>query len=246
MTIEYRDRKPYGTLDIVLYAVGVAGLTMCLTLIWLGMRAVMDIGGFCAEGGPYVINTPCPEGVPLLLTGGIFGLFGFGGLMTWKGAALGGPFAGLVALAWPALFLSLGWNFLEYAVNPPAGEGVVLGWLIPGVVFVLMGAGPLLLALPIAQTGRAATARERVAGRVAPRPRPSPVLDAERAEVATLLTELRNRKSAAASDAQPDAGPPVDLVTMLERLAALREKGSLSYSEFEQAKKALLKDAGAT
>src|SRR5687768_29037 len=138
------DRSRFGPLDLVLYAIGVAGLAMCLTLVWLGMRAIMDVGGFCAEGGPYVIETPCPQGVPLVLVGGIFGLVGFGGLMAWKGAAIGGPYAGLVALAWPALFISLGWNFLEYALNPPGppGQGIVWGWLIPGVIFMVMGAGP--------------------------------------------------------------------------------------------------------
>ncbi len=48
-------------------------------------------------------------------------------------------------LAWPGLFLSLGWNFLEFAFAPPGG-GFAWGWLICGVVFVLMGGLPLLLA----------------------------------------------------------------------------------------------------
>jgi hypothetical protein len=61
------------------------------------------------------------------------------GLMVWKGIRLGGRYAGLAALAWPALFLSLGWNFLEYGIAPPGSGGIVWGWLIPGVVFVVMG-----------------------------------------------------------------------------------------------------------
>ena len=88
-----------------------------------------------------------PDGVPLAMVGGIFGLFVVGGLDR------------LVRVAdrtrsprswprWPALFLSLGWNFLEYALHPPATTALVWGWLIPGVLFVLMGAGPLLAALP--------------------------------------------------------------------------------------------------
>ena len=40
--------------------VGVAGLALCLTLVFLGMRAVMDIGGACADGGPYVSRQSCP------------------------------------------------------------------------------------------------------------------------------------------------------------------------------------------
>lgn len=108
---------------------------------------------------------------------------------------IGGPYGGLVALAWPALFLSLAWNFLEYALQPPEGEGIVWGWLIPGVLFVLMGGVPWL------------------AGTVTPWPRPSPVLDAERAEMSTQLTRLLGRKSGNVGD--KDQG---DLVSKLERL----------------------------
>lgn len=138
-----------------------AGLTARLVLVFLAMRAVVDIGGYCAEGGPYVIETHCPEGVPLVLVGGIFGLFAFGGLMAWKGSMLGEPYGALVLLAWPALFLSLGWNFLEYSVKPINAD-TALG---------------------------------------------------------------------------TDSG---DLVTKLERLAALRNSGALSWGEFERAKKHLI------
>ncbi len=141
--------------DTAAYLVAVAGLAASLTVVFLSMRAVLDIGGFCAEGGPFVIETHCPEGVPLLITGGIFGLFGFGGLMAWKGSQLGGPFGVLVLLAWPALFLSLGWNFLEYGLWPPGpAQGIVWGWLIPGIIFMLMGGLPLLALLPAAGGAR--------------------------------------------------------------------------------------------
>ena len=50
------------------------------------------------------------------------------------GFVLAGTFRGgpkLVALAWPALFLTLGWNFLEYAFDPPPPDsGIVWGWLL--------------------------------------------------------------------------------------------------------------------
>lgn len=50
----------------------------------------------------------------------------------------------LVALLfWPAIFLSLGWNFMEYGFF--SGEGLVWGWIICGVVFVLMGGLPVYL-----------------------------------------------------------------------------------------------------
>lgn len=226
-----------------MFAIGVAGLAMCLTLVFLGMRALMDVGGFCAEGGPYVIETHCPEGVPLLLIGGIFGLFGFGGLTAWKGSVIGEPYGALVLLAWPALFLSLGWNFLEYAINPPVGEGIVWGWLIPGVLFMLMGGVPLVGLLPMSHTGRVGNARAGLSTRVAPRPRLSPVLDAERTAMAAVMSELLGQKEAGAGDEA--SGVSADLVSKLERLAALRQSGDLTSTEFEQAKRALL-DGAAT
>jgi hypothetical protein len=133
--------------DRLLYLFGVAGLVACLAIIWLGMRAVLDIGGFCAEGGPYEIRTHCPEGVPLLMMLAIPGLFLFGGLMIWRGSPIGGPYQAAVFFAWPALFLSLGWNFLEYGVAAPGGDGLAWGWLICGVLFVAMGGVPLWIVL---------------------------------------------------------------------------------------------------
>ncbi len=47
--------------DVLLLLVAVAGLTACITLLDLGMRAVMDLGGACADGGPYVSAQPCPD-----------------------------------------------------------------------------------------------------------------------------------------------------------------------------------------
>ena len=132
--------------DGALYLAGAAGLAASITVLFLGMRAVLGVGGFCAEGGPYEIEVHCPPGVAELMPLSIVGLFMFGGLMFWKGASLGGPYGLLPALAWPALFLSLGWNFLEFGVSPPGG-GLAVGWLMPGVVFVLMGGGPLALAV---------------------------------------------------------------------------------------------------
>ena len=122
-----------------------AGVTIGLTWLYLGMREVMEIGGACAEGGPYVVAQPCPDGVPLLIVGGILGGLVCLGLFLWFSSRLGGSYAALAALAWPALFLSLGWNFFEFAFDARgAEEGVVWGWLVCGVLFALMGGVPLL------------------------------------------------------------------------------------------------------
>ena len=86
----------------------------------------------------------CPGGIEVLLVLGFPIGFASAGLMLWRGSRIGPGYAGLVALAWPALFLGLGWNFLEYGVRNPFGEGVELGWLIPGVIFIIMGGVPLV------------------------------------------------------------------------------------------------------
>jgi hypothetical protein len=221
------DRRPRLG-DVAVYLLAVAGLTACLTLVFLSMRAVLDIGGFCAEGGPFVIETHCPEGVPLLLTGGIFGLFGFGGLMAWRGSRLGEAFGALVLLAWPALFLSLGWNFLEYGLWPPGpAQGVVLGWLIPGLVFMLMGGLPLLALRPAGGAKRAGSGVFGSSGAGGKGGDPSSRM--QRAKLLAGMVELR--KLRATDD---------DLVSKLERLSALRREGTLTELEFEQAKRRLL------
>ena len=130
-------------LDVLLLVVAVAGLTMCITLLYAAMRAVMDVGGACADGGPYVSAQPCPDGTPLAMMLGAFGLFGFGALGMVYGAKVGG-YGWVPLLAWTGLFAALGWNFLDYGLlNPPPGEPVEWGYVIPGVLFQLMAWVPV-------------------------------------------------------------------------------------------------------
>lgn len=133
---------------VALAALGYAGGAMCITLLFLGMRTVMDIGGFCAEGGPYVIATPCPDAATPSLMLGIFGLFVFGAIATAGGVGIGGVWAGAPLIGWSALFGLLGWNFMQYGVFAVPGGGIEWGWAICGVVFWLMAAGPLLALIP--------------------------------------------------------------------------------------------------
>ncbi|HEY3333858.1 MAG TPA: SHOCT domain-containing protein [Candidatus Limnocylindrales bacterium] len=136
--------------DVAKLAVGIAGLALCLTLVFLGMRAVMDVGGACADGGPYVSAQRCPQGSTVALLGGMFGLFLFGGIAMWYGARIGGIWSAVPLLAWSGLFLSLGGNFLDYGVlNTPEGEGIIWGWAICGVMFMVMGGAPLIGGLSV-------------------------------------------------------------------------------------------------
>lgn len=194
-----------------------------ITLLFLGMRAVMDIGGACAEGGPFVPVQPCPEGVPLLMIGGIW--IGILAAFAYGWATLSAGVPSFVWLLWPALFISLGWNFLEYAFDPPFGDGPVWGWLIPGIVFELMGGVPLWFALRSGAVVRPVATSLRTA--LSPPGGP--------AVAAALRTAVERRRTAAPRD--PTSG---DLVAELERLDALHRAGSLSDDEYAKAKRRLL------
>jgi len=120
--------------------VSVALVGVGLAWTYLGMRAIMDIGGACATGGPYVPVQSCPAGASTLLSVGIplllLATFAASGLALWIKAPT------LLLLMWFLLFGSLGWNFLEYAL---AEDDIVMGWLVPGIMFELMALPALLL-----------------------------------------------------------------------------------------------------
>ena len=139
------SRGRIGPVAMVGSFLGLAMLACGLTLLYLGMREVMEIGGACAEGGPYQTRQECPDGAPEALFGGAWGGLIGAGIFALSARALGGSYTRLLLWAWPALFLSLGWNFLEYGLDPPGGtEGAVAGWLVCAVLFGLMGGIPLL------------------------------------------------------------------------------------------------------
>ena len=128
----------------IFLTLGTAIFIFCLTLVYESMRAVMDVGGACASGGAYEIRQACPKGVGWVMPVGIFGMF-FAGIFTFLGVFdEGGPRP--YVFAWSALFLALGWNFLDYGFDAPGG-GTAVGWLVCGFVFVAMGGVPLLFLL---------------------------------------------------------------------------------------------------
>ena len=249
-----RPAEPASMRHLLLVLLAVFGLAASVTFVWLGMRAVMDIGGACADGGPFVPVQPCPDGVPALLTLGVFGLFGFGGLGMYAGMKVGGPWAALPLLGWPALFLSLGWNFLEYGTT---GDVLEWGWVVPGVMFVLMGGAPLVIAWMGRSSATPVSARFGLPyARDTHEPGPSlgwdpshrrstpsgsaaaaaedPIAGGARTPAETLPSTRSSR---------PPPSPAGDLVDRLERLADLRRRGDLSTIEFERFKAALLDEA---
>ena len=216
----------------VMYLLGIAGLAFSLAILWLSMRAVMGIGGACASGGPFVPAVQCPDAVIALTPLSVFGLFIFGGLAAWGGASLGGGWVGLIFLAWPALFLSLGWNFLEFGLRPPGGESgeVVWSWLFCAVIFGLMGGLPLAGVIwGVREAGGGG--RSYAGGRVVVTPRRPNTL------TSTLVGRPAERDTDTGADARPDVS------ARLERLARLRRAGDLTDAEFEAAKRATLDEA---
>lgn len=209
---------------IVVMFLGLVIVTTGLTLVFLSMRAVMDIGGSCASGGPYVVARPCPEGVGALMPLGIIG--GLIGLLMYALASAKLPGPRLSLFAWSALFLSLGWNFWEYGLNPPDGsDGLVWGWIICGVLFVIMGGLPLLGLFN-------KSIAKQILWADAPGDAPEVIQPA-----VVNSSRLATRPRPAAPESRPDSLPAA-----LERLAALHESGDLTAEEYRAAKQRILED----
>jgi hypothetical protein len=231
MTTLVRQPQVARLRDVLLVLVGVFGISASITLIWLGMRAVMDIGGACADGGPFVPVQPCPAGAPAALTLGMLGIFGFGALGIYAGAQIGGGWAGLPLLAWPALFGSLGWNFLEYGLTFEEGA-IVWGWVIPGVIFILMAVVPLWVVWTARSNAVSLNARFGLpaARETATDPAPS------------LGWDPSHRRGEPAFRDEPPAETSSEAIDRLERLAELRRRGDLTTDEYERFKAALLRE----
>ncbi|ALJ20087.1 hypothetical protein [Microbacterium sp. No. 7] len=134
-----------------LLAFGVVGL-------FTGGLAIMGVGGFCAEGGPYEIAVHCPDGTALVMNLG-FLLIAIGVLLGIFGARGFGP--PVHGYAWSLVFGSMGVAFLVSAFAPPAGVSV--SWLVCGILFLALA----LLPAPLLRMGwpRSVFGRRRLDGR---------------------------------------------------------------------------------
>jgi hypothetical protein len=194
------------TLFILIFGGLVAG---SLTVLFLCMRAVMEIGGSCGSSGTGL--RPCPGNTAGLLPAAIWGGLIFTGLYVWQAVKHNVP--SLISLVWPALFISLGYNFLDYGAH----GGVDAGLLVVGVVFVLMGGVPLIWALPhlfkvyvLGDVEAAAPIHVRATG--------------------TAVSALKALSKIPASRAK------ADMTENLERLDQLHKQGALSDFEYAKAK----------
>ncbi|MGY1603957.1 SHOCT domain-containing protein [Geodermatophilus sp. SYSU D00815] len=206
---------------------GVAAGAAAITILSLIMRSVTAVGGSCADGGPYVPAQPCPSGTGTALL--LVFACALAGLVTtlWGAAVLRAPLP--LLLAWPALFLTLGWNFLEDGFDPPMGEELALGYVLCGVVFVLMGTGPLLLWLVAARDARRARRAQAAV------PPPVPVGTTATRQAGPAVPRPRREDDEAAV-------PAMSLAGRLERLAALHASGELTDEEYALAKRATLRE----
>jgi len=122
-----------GMLVLAVFAMGTT-----ITWAFRSMRAVMDAGGSCASGGPYVPARPCPDGTWMIPVA-IMGLVLASIIGTALAVVLRAP--ALLPVMWAALFGSLGWNFLEYGLRPEGNAGLI----VCGIVFWLMALPAVLL-----------------------------------------------------------------------------------------------------
>ena len=188
----------------LLITVGLA--TAAITVLFMSMRSVMDIGGSC---GSIESERACPGNVAGLLPGAIWGGLIFTGLYVL--VAMKYKIPSIVSLAWPALFLSLGYNFFDYGVHGQSG------FVVCGIVFVLMGGVPLLWALPHLW-------RVYVRGR---EDDPKPWHVATTGAAVGSAIDLLNRLG---------KSPSEDMTDSLQRLDDLHKSGALDDLEYAKAK----------
>lgn len=224
---------------VVMVWLSLALFVACLTALFMSMRTVMDVGGMCASGGAYEIATPCPSSAWLFPVSIWVGLAA-GAVYVFAGRGLPGP--KWIGLAWPALFLSLGWNFWEYGLNPPGvDQSVAIGWIVCGVVFVLMGAVPLVGLLGTAAGRRwlmwsDAPDEGSLSARTVKQARDAmSSIDWRKLVVVTDAPSAASATSGARRGSSED-----DLIDRLERLTAMYRRGDLTSAQFEAAKTQLL------
>lgn len=104
--------------------------------LYQSAAVVIGLGGFCASGGAYVIETECPEAVVVFAPIGIFGMFAAAGVALVVARGFG---VSLIAWAWPILFVGLG---LQFILGAAAGVGIISN-IVVGALFIVMGLGPV-------------------------------------------------------------------------------------------------------
>ena len=113
---------------------------VAITITWFlaAMRAQMEVGGSCATGGPYVVVAPCPEHSTALTLVGMFGSVFLALAGTVSALSVGAP--NLVVPYWTATSGGMAANFLVDGFTDDGG--LVWGWIIAGVMMLVLFAIP--------------------------------------------------------------------------------------------------------
>jgi hypothetical protein len=128
-----------GVVEWIAFPLSWALLAFAVTLIFTSARAVLAVGGVCAEGGPYVIAIPCPGNTSLLTTVGVFAFFIGTFLSLFGQRGFGVPAWGY---GWAGLFGFGAAAFFEAAVREGEWTWHLCGWIFTALA---LGAAPLLV-----------------------------------------------------------------------------------------------------
>ena len=109
-------------------------------MVIMAALAVINVGGYCAEGGPYVIAQHCPDGSAVVLSLGIPLMFLLGFFYAMAKPA---PWPSTFGWLWPVLFVGMAIAFFIGAANAPGG----IGWaaIVTGIVMLVLGVAPIVI-----------------------------------------------------------------------------------------------------
>jgi hypothetical protein len=113
-------------------------IALGITLIFQSARAVLAVGGSCAEGGPYVIAVPCPGQTTLLTSVGILAYLLGTFLSMFGQRGFGVPAWGY---GWAGLFGFGAVAFFEAGIRDDVWSWHLCGWIF---VALALGAVPML------------------------------------------------------------------------------------------------------
>ena len=134
--------------------ISIGCMAAIFVMLPLAAMALLDVGGFCASGGPYVIRQECPTGVIPVLGAGIPLLFVFGFIYA---LALPAGWRALLVWGWPLLFLELAVCFFISAFTAP-GQSFAVGPFITGLVMAGVAVIPVL-GIPVVPSPKRAARR---------------------------------------------------------------------------------------
>ncbi len=135
-------RSGGGVPGLVLAFVSGAGMALAIALLFEAVRATLQLASDEMLGAGLLQLLAAAGGWIWLIPVALVLLFVFGGLGMMTVHAIGG--LNIAPLAWTGLFLSLGWNFLRFGLNPPGADASNWGWIAVGAVFWLFGLGPFI------------------------------------------------------------------------------------------------------